>query len=179
MTWVRRLWDGYEALFARLIGLRPVGPGSLLRVRTVTYRGRPLGSGERALAPGARVLEIHLDNRLIGDLGATGTEAAFRIRQRLRRELPLLHQAMHDAPEPIAGVVGTSLLAFGARGLGFHVERLPSSPGRRWLAVYMRWLARLYRPAGAGEQQRGPHRGRSDIFVTWVTAGELDRLVQP
>lgn len=172
MSWVRWVWDGYEALFARIVGLRSVAPGSLLRVRTMTYRGPALGEGEDVLRPGDRVLELHLNNRLVGRLAATGREATFRALHHARQELPLLLQVVQQADEPIAGVVGTSLLALGGRALGFHVQRLPDSPGSRWLAFYMRWLGRLYRPQG------GPaaHHRRSDVYVTWVTTGELERL---
>ncbi|MGE5591576.1 MAG: YkoP family protein [Bacillota bacterium] len=175
MSWVRRLWDGYEVLFARLIGLRSVASGSLLRVRTITYRGQALGQGEGVLRPGDRVLELHLNNRLVSGLAATGREATFRALHRARQELPLLLQAAQESDKPIAGVVGTSLLAVGGRALGFHVQRLPAGPGRRWLALYMRWLGRVYRPQGGPPVQ---HR-RSDIYVTWVTLGELERLAAP
>lgn len=175
MSRLRWIWDGYEALFARVIGLRSVAPGSLLRVRTITYRGPALGTGEDVLRPGDRVLELHLNNRLVGGLAATGREATFRALHHARQELPLLLQTVQQADEPITGVVGTSLLARGGRALGFHVQRLPASLGRRWLAFYMRWLGRLYRPQG------GPaiHHRQSDVYVTWFTTSELERLTGP
>lgn len=178
MSWVRWLWDGYEALFARLMRLRPLGPGSMLRVRSMKYAGRPLRAGEQALLPGMRVLDLHLDNRRIGGLGSTGTEVAFRLRERIRRELPLLWQAVREAPEPVAGVVGISLLAFGARRLGFHVEPLPPGLGRWWLAMYLTWLARVYRLPGRAGHPSGERRRRAQVFVAWMTAAELERLAQ-
>ncbi|MHB9145761.1 MAG: YkoP family protein [Symbiobacteriia bacterium] len=214
MKWIRLFWDAYERLFAYVLRFRSLAPGSLIRVRSMTYRGRPLQSGEEALLPGARVFELHLDNRLVEGLAATGAGAAFRVRERLRTELPLLLRAVRGAvgnsSRPVAGVIGTGLLAVGARGIGFHVEPLPSGPGSRWLALYMRWLARLYRaqaPAEAaveegthgpppahraaspahraaspahraGPSRASPHGRRTQLYLMWITAAELERLVQ-
>lgn len=206
MRWIRVFWDAYERLFAFVMRFYSVAPGSLIRVRSMTYRGRPLRSGDAALLSGQRVLELHLDNKLIEKLGATGSGAAFYVREHLREQMPLLLRAVREASPPVAGVFATSLVAVGARGLGFHVEPEPTEGlANRWLAAYMRWLARLYRvqapstedapaqaergvapSAGAagGAVQHAGHaaqparRKRIRLFTMWLTTAELERLVE-
>lgn len=176
MTWVRWLWDRYEALFALFLGFRPVAPGSVLRVRVMTYRGQPLHSGDQKLLPGARVLDLHLDNRIIATLGGSGREVAVRLRGIIRTEFPMLFRAVREANPPIAGVVGTSLLSMSARGLGFHVAPLRDGLVHRFLAFYMRWLSRLYRPEQEGRGRHGTQGAQ--VGIAWMTAAELARLAK-
>lgn len=172
--WMRWIWDSYEALFARLLGLQPVAPGSLLLFRRTTYRGRPLYAGDQVLMPGSRVLDIHLNNRRLVEPGQSALAVAWRVRACIEEDLLPLYQLMQAPGQPAAAVVGTSILSTGIRDLGFHVDELPAGPVQWWFGIYMRWLERIYRPAAKGHRRR-PRRRRA--AVCWLTRTDLELLV--
>ena len=172
--WIRWIWDRYEVLFGKILGLQSLGPESLLRVRCITYRGRPLYTGDQAILPGMRVLDLHLDNRRTAALDRARGAAVWALRRRWQHEMTLLHHAFQDSYGQASGVVATTLLAGGFRDLGFHVAALPGGLWRWWLTLYFRWLQRVYRPVAPPSRRRRPER---NPVMLWLTYEELERLV--
>ena len=138
---VQRLLQGSEERFDRRRGTVRVGMGpfDVLRVEKKPYDGPPLPGIPR----GVPAFEIHLESARISALGP------FRAARQLRRGLAQVARMLLEDPE-VRVVYGKSLLAPGARRLGFATAPLP--PAERLLAAWTgRWFAWLYRgrvPAG-------------------------------
>lgn len=174
MTLIRAIWDRYEQLMERVLKLEPLSPTSMLRFRTIVYRGEPLVAGDQSLLPGMRVLDVHLANAHAVSLGTTMAEVTFRLHERLRQDLLPLHEALQAANPPVEGVVGISVLARGARSLGFHLAPMPGSLWRTWLLFYMGLLDRVYRPAGQAQRRKKAPR---PVQIMWLTKTEVARLI--
>jgi hypothetical protein len=169
------MWDSYERLMARILGIRSLGPDSLLRIRLITYHGLPLQAGDQKILSGMQVLELHLDSRRLIELGLTGRQTVRHMRQRWGQERTVLYHAVQKSYNQASGIVATTLLGSVLRDMGFHEE--PMLPGlwHWWLAFYFRWLGKVYRPAEAAAGRR--LRKRSPVIM-WLTCTELERQVE-
>lgn len=173
--WLRSIWDRYERLFRRILGLRRLGPESLLYVRPVIYQGPPLDDGGTVLEPGAQVLDLHLANEELAAMARPGRSSAWQLRRRLRQELPALHRALAVEYPGASAVIGTSVLIWAVGDMGFHLTMLPAGPAAWWLRIYMRWLARIYGSAKVG-RERSAARSRK-VGMLWLTREELGSMV--
>lgn len=143
---VLRLWERWEAYFARTAGLRPVGdPAGLVQIATVQYRGPQVAEGGQVLLRrGDRAIELHFTSRVLAAAGP------LKARHLLAEALPFLAEQLRVDPE-LAGIgviYGTTLFHRGAERFGFRILPLPSGWRTNLLGAYLRFLLGLYHPEG-------------------------------
>lgn len=110
------------------------------------------------LAPGDRVIELHLNNDFLQKLTTTGRSleaTAMALLRETRRSLPLLARTISQDPacQGTKALIGITMIHRGTTQLGFTVYDL--SPFIRFMvAWYQRWLLFLLHPGGLSHLRR-------------------------
>lgn len=156
-----RLWQVWELCFARLAGLKSAGNDEhvLFRLAVRNYRGKVMKLPDGTLlAPGDRVIELHLNNDFLQKLTTTARSleaTAIALLRETRRSLPLLAQTISQDPtcQEAKALIGITMIHRGTSQLGFTVYDL--SPIIRFMvAWYQRWLLFLLHPGGLSHLRR-------------------------
>lgn len=168
-----RLWER----FASWRWPAPPIPGTtagIFRLRFTTYQGEPieLPDGTR-IAPGDRVGEFHMNNRLIVENASTSRWDLFT---RAREDLRALARwsRRDDFPSDVDAFYGVTLLGKGALRLGMVVRPRPVNLYRRFERLYLSGLLLLYSYEGKRRYDRGETRTIYPEEV-WLTRKELLR----
>ena len=139
----RRLAGVLDVLFDRLGGVRPLlgRADSLYRVARTSFpfEGVTLSDGAR-IERGAPVLELHVNNPLMVDIGLLAT-----VRRSVSRELPLLARELYLRPDwqGVQAVCCTSALSPLLERMGFGTLPLPRLARTR-LTAWATVLRRVY-----------------------------------
>jgi hypothetical protein len=150
-----RLWQRWEPVAMWLWGVRPVRPGSLLQFGVSSYRGRTtfLLDGT-TVRTGDRILHLHLDNRLLSDIGAA--QRPWELVEMARRDLDALAvEVTSGRLGDVRALRGVTVLARAARRAGFEVRPLPRN--LRWALIrdVSALVLAAYRPDWIKELDRG------------------------
>jgi hypothetical protein len=148
-------WLGWERFFHALFGVKPIDAGNgILYYRVCRYHGRPISlPDEEEIAPGDRVVEFHLNNRMLFQLvteSRSMMQLAVQLIQLTTQLMPKMADIIvHDpACRAVKGIYGITMIHRGARQLGFTVQELP----RGWFATitrfYLKTLLYVIHPDG-------------------------------
>ena len=151
-----KLWMGWERAFIRLFHVKPVDPdNTFLQIRLREYTDSTpitLEDGE-VFAKGDQILELHLNNDTLLELGRTSrnsTHLAIQMIKRMRALLPqITHLIEHDPDyRNVKGLYGITLINRGPQQLGFTVLDLPKGPFTLITKLYLKLLMYVVHPKG-------------------------------
>ena len=149
------LWIKWERLFNWLFHIQPLdGNHPFLNVRVRTYWGKiiQLSDGEK-IQRGDRVLELHLNNEMLFNMGINSRSSIQLAIQLIRVTEELLPKTLlfilnHPNYEGIKGVYGISIIHRGAKQFGFTVINLPGGLFSFFTKIYLRLLLLVVHPQG-------------------------------
>lgn len=159
LSWFKKmlvaLWMQWEKLFHRLFHVRPVDSHNpFLHVRVCTYNGKPilLTDGE-VIRKGDRVVELHLDNHLLFEMGMqarSSVQLAVQMIRAMEDLLPKLSELMvtDRAFNNVKGVYGISMIHRGTKKFGFSVMNLSSGIFTNLTKIYLKLLMFIVHPQG-------------------------------
>jgi len=178
---VTSVWMAWEHLFHVLLRLKPVvsdDPRSFLFYRVTVYRGRPLPlpDGE-TLRPGDRIVELHMNNELLREIGRnarSSLQLAIQLIRKAEESMPALAAAVAGLNDPsVKAALGTSLVNRGPERFGFAVEDLPPGPFAWFAQRYLKILLSVIHPRGKNRLEE-----RSELLVPkqiYISTRELLR----
>jgi len=172
-----RFWPLWERFWLTLFPVRPIpgAPHDLLHVRFTTYHGKPLTlSGGVEIRNGARICELHFNNRVLATLAAETT--SWGLLRMLREDFAALARWSRrpDFPDGIQALFGYTLLNEAAPRLGFTL-RERSHTLVTWLdRFFMTGLLALYHPRGQARLEEGATYGAYPAEV-WMSIDDLRR----
>jgi peptidoglycan/xylan/chitin deacetylase (PgdA/CDA1 family) len=176
-----RLWMIWEHAFIRLFHVRPVDPdNTFLQVRVREYTdNKPitLEDGE-TFAKGDRILELHLNNDTLMQLGRTSrnsTHLAIQMIKNIRALLPQITHLIETDPRyrDIKGLYGITLINRGPEQLGFTVLDLPRNPFSFVTKLYLRLLMYILHPQGKARLKT-----KTELLVPKIIAMSSKELEQ-
>ncbi|MBC8080545.1 MAG: polysaccharide deacetylase family protein [Gorillibacterium sp.] len=151
-----KAWMVWERCFIKLFHVVPVDPeNTFLQVRIREYTdNEPLSleDGER-FVKGDRIVELHLNNDQLLQLGRTSRNSTHLATQMIRRIKDLLPHISHllqtdPAYKNVKGLYGITLINRGPEHLGFTVFDLPKGPFSFITKHYLRLLMYVIHPDG-------------------------------
>lgn len=151
-----KLWMAWEKFFIKLFHIVPVDPdNTFLQVRVREYTdSKPLTleDGE-VFVKGDRIIELHLNNDTLFELGRTSrnsTHLAIQMIRRTRALLPQITRLIETDPayRNVKGLYGITLINRGPEQLGFTVFDLPNGPFAYFTKIYLRLLMYVIHPEG-------------------------------
>ena len=171
--WLLRLWQVWENLFSRLAKTREISPGSLFRIALCHHQGPPvtLADGSQ-VRRGDRLVEVHVRNELVLEhRGEPGNRAIIRLGRQARQSLVDLAQLLDTDPElaDVKAAWARTLMAPGARWVGFEARPVPRGLSTWWFETYERWLWWLYNPRGHTPTHRR-------LMEVWLARSQLAGL---
>lgn len=169
-----RVWAYWERVSERIWPI-PAIPGarsSVLRMRLVSHRGRPvqLADGTQ-VRRGDRVGRLHLDN---GAAFQLAHKTSWRLEGAITDDLRALASWVEQQPPPARPVAfhGRTFLGRGAQRLGFACIPCPSTVYIRLFRFYLHGLMVLYSQEGWMRMRRGRARSAFPCDI-WMSAREL------
>lgn len=131
-------------------------------------------TGDVLVHDGAKAIDLHFQNAtLLAVSGAHDNRALIRALRMTRHSFQDIARVMNHHPDyqDAEVVAAFTLMNRGIELLGFHVEELPDTLGKRWLQMYMRFLMGMYHPDGF----RRLHEGRQELTLklVWMTRKEV------
>ncbi len=161
------LWLIWEQCFQFLFRIKTIAPADpFLHYRLRKYQGETvlMDNGER-LVKGNPIIELHIDNRQLFELGVnsrSSAQLAIRMIRRMEKDLPVLAERIAadvDLAEAKA-LYGVSMLNRGPEKFGFMVLDLPDGWFARSTKFYLSILLSVIHPAGGARLKE-----RSEVLV--------------
>ena len=149
-------WMVWERFFIKLFHVVPVDPNNtFLQIRLREYTDdEPLSleDGER-FVKGDRIVELHLNNDQLVELGRTSrnsTHLAIQMIRLIRDLLPMISQLLKTDPvyRDVKGLYGVTMINRGPEQLGFSIFDLPKGPFSFFTRYYLRLLMYVIHPDG-------------------------------
>ncbi|WP_199617324.1 polysaccharide deacetylase family protein [Paenibacillus alkalitolerans] len=160
--WGKRLivgaWLAWERCFHALFRLQPANPEanrSFLHFRLTDYQGETIRLNEgETLMKGDRVVELHMDNALLYDLGKKSrspVQLAIQLIRAMEQTMPQLASIILSRADAasIKAVMGITMVHRGVEQFGFTVSELPKSWFASATRLYLRILLSVIHPKGA------------------------------
>ncbi|SDC05932.1 Peptidoglycan/xylan/chitin deacetylase, PgdA/CDA1 family [Paenibacillus sp. UNCCL117] len=166
-------WMYWERGFVKLMHVKPVdSANTLLQLRVTEYRGKQtllLTDGEQ-IQQGDQIAELHLDNHLLYQLGATSSSSVHLAIQLVRRTELLMPQIISllqtdPAYKNVKGLYGISIIHRGTKKLGFTVLDLPKGIFSHMTRLYLRFLLYVVHPRGKDRMKE-----KSELLVPKIIA---------
>lgn len=175
-----RLWNIWEAYYARSNAIRRVGPDNIYRITTITYDGPDLidKAGQVLARSGDLVGELHLNNYRIQTEETDPARVAIGVIRKIKNSLPGLAAYIEQHPEyaAIKVFVSITLLNRGISGFGFQVEELPRSFKNWRIGLLQKIILRVYHPGGNYKKMGQPKLvwiTREVLMERWLPVPEL------
>lgn len=175
------LWLAWEQVFQTLFRLKTVSPESpFLHYRLRSYKGLPVKLGvNEILLKGDQVIELHIDNRQLFELGLhsrSTAQLAIRMIRRMNQELPVLAEriAADEKLGKAKALYGVSMLNRGPEKFGFTVLDLPDGWFARSTKMYLSVLLSVIHPAGGARLKE-----RSELLVPKLILMPISQLLLP
>jgi hypothetical protein len=154
------IWLKWERVFNWFLHIHPIDENHpFLNVRICTYRGKTvqLSDGEK-IQSGDRVLELHLNNEMLYNMGIHSRSAMQLAIQMIRTTEQLLPKTLpfilnHPHDEKIKALYGISMIHRGTKHFGFTVNNLPRGPFSFFTKIYLRLLLSVVHPQGKNRLQ--------------------------
>ncbi|MBY0010985.1 polysaccharide deacetylase family protein [Paenibacillus typhae] len=161
------LWLIWEQCFQFMFRIKTIAPADpFLHYRLRKYQGETvlMDNGEH-LVKGDPIIELHIDNRQLFELGVhsrSSAQLAIRMIRRMEKDLPVLAERIAadvDLAEAKA-LYGVSMLNRGPEKFGFMVLDLPDGWFARSTKFYLSILLSVIHPAGGARLKE-----RSEVLV--------------
>jgi len=173
------LWLAWEQVFQFLFRLKTVSHANpFLHYRLRSYQGQPVNMADGAvLQKGDKVIELHIDNRQLFELGLysrSSAQLAIRMIRRMSQDLPLLAKliAVDGKLREAKALYGVSILNRGPEKFGFTVLDLPDGLFARSTRFYLSLLMAVIHPAGGARLKE-----RSELLVPKMIVMPLQQLL--
>ena len=161
------LWLAWEQVFQAVFRIKTINPSDpFLHYRLRKYQGETvrMGDGE-LLNKGDQIIELHVDNRQLFEIGVharSSAQLAIRLIRRMEKDLPVLAEIIAGNEEltKAKALYGVSMINRGPEKFGFTVHDLPDGLFARSSKFYLRLLLSVIHPAG-GERLKE----RSEVLV--------------
>ncbi|WP_156158054.1 YkoP family protein [Gordoniibacillus kamchatkensis] len=148
-------WLQWERLFHALFAVKPIDSGNpLLYFRICRYHGQTLQlPDEEKIESGDRVVELHLNNRMLFQLATSSrsmVQLAVQLIGQTKQLLPKIAEtiAQHEGRETIKGIYGITMINRGTEQLGFTVAELPRGVFSFFTRIYLKLLLYAIHPDG-------------------------------
>ncbi|NOU81368.1 polysaccharide deacetylase family protein [Paenibacillus sp. LMG 31459] len=173
------LWLAWEQVFQLLFQIKTISPADpFLHYRLRKYQGNPvqMDNGE-TLSKGDKVIELHIDNRQLFELGVhsrSSAQLAIRMIRRMEKDLPVLAERIAgdvDLAEAKA-LYGVSMLNRGPEKFGFMVLDLPSGLFASSTKFYLSILLSVIHPSGGARL-----KVRSELLVPKMMLMPVSQLL--
>ncbi|UQZ35698.1 polysaccharide deacetylase family protein [Paenibacillus sp. PK3_47] len=173
------LWLAWEQVFQFIFSLKTISPADpFLHYRLRKYQGEPvmMDNGE-LLNKGDKVIELHIDNRQLFELGVhsrSSAQLAIRMIRRMEKDLPVLAGRIAgdlDLAEAKA-LYGVSMINRGPEKFGFMVLDLPDGLFARSTKFYLSILLSVIHPAGGARLKE-----RSEVLVPKMMLMPVSQLL--
>jgi len=172
------LWLAWEKVFHVLFRLQPVQEkDTVFHIRVRKYSGQTLvmNDGE-TLNKGDRIVELHLDNNRLFEMGMKSRSTmhtAIQLIRAVEKGLPPLAKMIGSDPQydDVKAVYGVSMINRGSEQFGFTVLDLPQGPFAFFTRIYLRLLLRVIHPSGKNRL-----RDRSVILIPKILVMSMNVL---
>lgn len=174
------LWLAWEQVFQALFHLQTITPSDpFLHYRMRKYQGELVElEGGELLRKGDKVIELHIDNKQLFELGIhsrSSAQLAIRMIRRMEKDLPILAEIIAkdvDLAEAKA-LYGVSMINRGPEKFGFTVRDLPDGLFARSSKFYLRILLSVIHPAGGARLKE-----RSEVLVPKLILMPVSELLK-
>lgn len=172
-------WLVWERLFHALFAVKPLdAQNPLFYIRVCRYHGLTIRlPDEEKIESGDRVVELHLNNRMLFQLASNSrsmVQLAVQLIGLTRQLLPKIAETIvqHSDGDSIKGVYGITMIHRGTEQLGFTLADLP----RGWFSVitriYLKLLLYVIHPDGKNRL-----RGKKNALIPKVVAISSKQLL--
>ncbi|MFF2909073.1 polysaccharide deacetylase family protein [Paenibacillus sp. NPDC057934] len=174
------LWLGWEQLFQFLFKLRTLSPAEpFLHYRLRKYQGQSITMEDgTTLSKGDKVIELHVDNRELFELGMhsrSSAQLAIRMIRRMEKDMPVLAEEIaHDeALLEAKALYGVSMINRGPEKFGFTVLDMPDGWFARSSKIYLSLLLSVIHPAGGARLKE-----RTEVLVPKLILMPVSELLK-
>lgn len=173
------LWLAWEQVFQLIFRIKTLSPADpFLHYRIRKYQGKPVQmEGGELLTKGDKVIELHIDNRQLFELGIhsrSSAQLAIRMIRRMEKDMPVLAQRIAgdiDLAEAKA-LYGVSMINRGPEKFGFMVLDLPKGWFARSAKFYLSILLSVIHPAGGARLKE-----RSEVLIPKMMLMPVSQLL--
>ncbi|QWU17708.1 Peptidoglycan/xylan/chitin deacetylase, PgdA/CDA1 family [Paenibacillus sophorae] len=173
------IWLTWERCFRLMFRLRTVTPTlPFLHYRLREYQGQTISLDRgMTLTKGDSIIEIHVDNRQLFELGIQSRSAAqlaIRMIRRMDKDMPVLAEII-AGDESLAGakaLYGVTMINRGPEKFGFTVKDLPEGLFARLTKFYLSILLGVIHPAGGARLKE-----RSEALVPKMILMPVSQLL--
>ncbi|WNS46627.1 polysaccharide deacetylase family protein [Paenibacillus sp. MMS20-IR301] len=173
------LWLAWEQLFQLLFQIKTISPADpFLHYRLRKYQGNTvqMDNGE-LLSKGDKIIELHIDNRQLFELGVharSSAQLAIRMIRKMEKDLPVLAERIAGDVElaEAKALYGVSLLNRGPEKFGFMVLDLPSGLFASSTKFYLSILLSVIHPSGGARL-----KVRSEVLVPKMMLMPVSQLL--
>ncbi|KHL96328.1 xylanase deacetylase [Paenibacillus sp. IHB B 3415] len=173
------LWLAWEQVFQLLFQIKTISPADpFLHYRLRKYQGNPvqMDNGE-TLSKGDKVIELHIDNRQLFELGVhsrSSAQLAIRMIRRMEKDLPVLAERIAGDVDlaDAKALYGVSMLNRGPEKFGFMVLDLPSGLFASSTKFYLSILLSVIHPSGGARL-----KVRSELLVPKMMLMPVSQLL--
>ncbi|MFD1773315.1 polysaccharide deacetylase family protein [Paenibacillus rhizophilus] len=173
------LWLLWERCFHFLFRLRTVTPDlPFLHYRLRPYQGHTVSMDDgTTLNKGDQVIELHIDNRQLFELGMLSRSAAqlaIRMIRRMDKDMPFLAEiiAGDDTLSEAKALYGVTMINRGPEKFGFTVKDLPKGLFASLTKFYLSILMSVIHPAGGARLKE-----RSEALVPKIIVMPVSQLL--
>jgi hypothetical protein len=128
-----------------------------------------------AIDPGDPIVEIHLANQRITELGNEQSERSmeWRLLELLKAEFAALAKACSEGSisTEVKGFYGVNVLTAGAKRLGFTLVPIPKGWNRWWLGFWESFLRKIF--YSFKTKKKATFQKTKDPYEVWITRQEL------
>ncbi|MBO8170412.1 MAG: hypothetical protein H0Z33_00795 [Bacillaceae bacterium] len=181
LIWAWEIWD---QIYERCTRLEYIDRhNNIFRIVLLTYRGNPLTTGDgKIINHGDPIIKLHIHNcRLARKFSGVTSDVklGLLLRKEILHSLPALacYVKQNPACQHVKGIVGTTMLYRGARGLGFSVADVPDTTFYRYKNWYLKLMMSLMHPEGRNRIKKNTqHLKLKRVYMS--TDELLDRYLQ-
>ncbi|OMD36911.1 polysaccharide deacetylase family protein [Paenibacillus odorifer] len=174
------LWLAWEQVFQVLFQLKTINPADpFMHYRMRKYQGEPveLGDGTQ-LRKGDKIIELHIDNKQLFELGIhsrSSAQLAIRMIRRMEKGLPMLAEVIAKDVDlaQAKALYGVSMINRGPEKFGFSVHDLPDGLFARSTKFYLKILLSVIHPDGGARLKE-----RSEVLVPKLILMPVSELLK-
>lgn len=174
------LWLIWEQVFQFLFRLRTLSPSEpFLHYRLRKYQGQPIRMDDGSmLNKGDKVIELHIDNRELFELGMhsrSSAQLAIRMIRRMEKDMPALADVIAHDEELLEAkaLYGVSMINRGPEKFGFTVLDMPDGWFARSSKIYLKVLLSVIHPAGGARLKE-----RTEVLVPKLILMPISELMK-
>lgn len=174
------LWLAWEQVFQVMFQLKTINPADpFMHYRMRKYQGEPVELGDGTLlSKGDKVIDLHIDNRQLFELGVhsrSSAQLAIRMIRRMEKGLPMLAEVIAEDVNlaQAKALYGVSMINRGPEKFGFSVHDLPDGIFARSTKFYLKILLSVIHPDGGARLKE-----RSEVLVPKLILMPVSELLK-